>query len=75
MKGAGFSLICIDPKLAFWRLALLLLCILGSNESCVYLKVSSYVLCKSVEIKWLVDYVILGVQCRCSECQVKGYII
>ena len=34
------------------------LCILGSNES-VYLKVLRDVLCESVDIEWLVDYVIL----------------
>ena len=34
------------------------LCILGSNES-VYFKVLRDVLCESVDIKWLVDYVIL----------------
>ena len=33
-------------------------CILGSNES-VYLKVLRDVLCESVDIEWLVDYVIL----------------
>ena len=50
------------------------LCILGSNKS-VYLKVLRDVLCESVDIEWLVDYVILWVQCRYSECQVKSYII
>ena len=35
------------------------LCILGSNES-MYFKVLRDVLCESVDIKWLVDYVILG---------------
>ena len=34
------------------------MCILGSNES-VYLKVLRDVLCESVDIEWLVDYVIL----------------
>ena len=34
------------------------LCILGSNES-MYFKVLRDVLCESVDIKWLVDYVIL----------------
>ena len=40
----------------------------------VYLKVLKDVLCESVEIEWLVDYVILWIQCRYSECQVKCYI-
>ena len=30
----------------------------------VYLKVLKDVLCESVEIEWLVDYVILWIQCR-----------
>ena len=47
--------------------------ILGSNES-VYLKVLRDVLCESVEIKWLVDYVIFWVQYRYSDYQVKSDI-
>ena len=37
----------------------------------VYLKVLRDVLCESVDIEWLVDYVIPWVRCRCSEYEVK----
>ena len=35
----------------------------------VYFSVIRDVLCESVEFEWPVDYVILWVQCRCSEYQ------
>ena len=48
--------------------------ILGSNES-VYLKVLRDVLCEIPNLNnwWIMLF--FGVQCRCFECQVKGYII
>ena len=48
--------------------------ILGSNES-VYLKVLRDVLCEFPNLNnwWIMLF--FGVQGRCSECQVKGYII
>ena len=46
------------------------LCILGSNGS-VYLKVLRDVLCEIPNLnKWWI-MLFFGVQCRCSECQVK----
>ena len=40
----------------------------------VYLKVLRDVLCESVEIKWLVDYVTFWVQYRCSDYEMKSDI-
>ena len=48
--------------------------ILGSNES-VYRKVLRDVLCEIPNLNNWGIMLFFGVQCRCSECQVKGYIL